>query len=120
MSQTYISDGELWIVPDMEDLPKYAGKVGRIYQGNRFIEEDIVHAAYDPSTSGDSNYGLVLLHYKWWVSQCTDRYFVCFREGGERTSNKGRAKCWKCNCPTEKKRDFGDMSIREFCPRCKV
>lgn len=35
------------------------------------------------------------------------------------TSNKGRKECFFCQCPTEMKRDFKDMSIREFCPRCK-
>lgn len=35
-------------------------------------------------------------------------------------SNKGRPNCWKCQCKTEMKRDFNDMSIHEFCPRCKI
>ena len=35
-------------------------------------------------------------------------------------TNKDRAKCYKCGCKTLKRRDFSDMSIREFCPRCKV
>lgn len=35
-------------------------------------------------------------------------------------SNRGRTTCVECACPTEKRRDFSDMSIREFCPRCKI
>ena len=35
-------------------------------------------------------------------------------------TNKGSIKCWKCKCPTELRRDFADMTVREFCPRCKV
>lgn len=35
-------------------------------------------------------------------------------------NNKGRAKCFICRCPTEQRRDFSDMSVREMCPRCKV
>jgi len=35
-------------------------------------------------------------------------------------SNKGAIKCWKCSCPTEMRRDFADMTVREFCPRCKI
>jgi len=35
-------------------------------------------------------------------------------------SNKSLLKCWKCSCPTEMRRDFADMTVREFCPRCKI
>ena len=35
-------------------------------------------------------------------------------------TNKGQSKCVMCCCKTERKRDFSDMSIREFCPRCKI
>lgn len=35
-------------------------------------------------------------------------------------SNKGKDICLRCSCRTEKRRDFSDMSIREFCPRCKI
>ena len=42
------------------------------------------------------------------------------RSIGELSNNKGRANCFKCNCRTEKRRDFVDFSIREFCPRCKI
>lgn len=34
-------------------------------------------------------------------------------------SNKGLKNCFNCNCPTEMKRDFSTMEVREFCPRCK-
>jgi hypothetical protein len=34
-------------------------------------------------------------------------------------SNKGLDKCIKCRCATENRRDFSDMTVREFCPRCK-
>ena len=34
-------------------------------------------------------------------------------------SNKGLDSCIKCRCATEMKRDFADMTVREFCPRCK-
>ena len=34
--------------------------------------------------------------------------------------NKNRKTCFKCRCKTLLRRDFSDMSIREFCPRCKV
>lgn len=36
------------------------------------------------------------------------------------TNNKNRATCFHCQCPTEDRRDFADMSVRAFCPRCKV
>ena len=35
-------------------------------------------------------------------------------------SNKGLDKCVRCKCPTEMRRDFNDMTVREFCPRCKI
>lgn len=35
-------------------------------------------------------------------------------------TNKGALTCWKCGCCTENRRDFSDMTIREFCPRCKI
>jgi hypothetical protein len=35
-------------------------------------------------------------------------------------NNKGRKTCFSCNCKTEQRRDFSDMSIREMCPRCKI
>lgn len=37
----------------------------------------------------------------------------------EVVSNKGQKKCLSCNCPTEMKRDFSNMEVREFCPRCR-
>lgn len=37
----------------------------------------------------------------------------------EMKSNKGNKKCSYCNIPTELKRDFSNMEVREFCPRCK-
>lgn len=40
-------------------------------------------------------------------------------EPSPNVSNKGRDKCLWCRCATEKRRDFKDFSIREFCPRCK-
>lgn len=36
------------------------------------------------------------------------------------TNNKNRATCFNCKCHTELRRDFTDMSVREFCPRCKI
>jgi len=36
------------------------------------------------------------------------------------TSNKGLKNCFNCGCKTTQRRDFSDMSIREFCPRCKI
>lgn len=47
-------------------------------------------------------------------------YLVEYEEIPEGTSNIGRTTCWYCGCSTEMRRDFSDMSIREFCPRCKV
>ena len=38
----------------------------------------------------------------------------------EITSNKGQKNCFKCRCKTVMRRDFSNMSVREFCPRCKV
>lgn len=34
-------------------------------------------------------------------------------------NNKGKEKCVSCGTATERRRDFSDMSIREFCPRCR-
>jgi hypothetical protein len=47
-------------------------------------------------------------------------YDVIIEGQVESFTNKGRKTCAGCGCKTEMKRDFGDMSIREFCPRCKV
>jgi len=35
-------------------------------------------------------------------------------------ANTGRVQCFSCDCPTEMRRDFNDMTVREFCPRCKI
>lgn len=47
-------------------------------------------------------------------------YHVVIRDHDLVLSNKGRKECWQCGCNTEQRRDFSDMSIREFCPRCKI
>ena len=38
----------------------------------------------------------------------------------ELSSNEKRAKCFKCGCKTQMKRDFTTFNVREFCPRCKI
>lgn len=59
-------------------------------------------------------------------SRVEDRHVVKFIATDETIfrdslgSNKGLTECVNCGCATEKRRDFSDMSIREFCPRCKI
>lgn len=56
-----------------------------------------------------------LLNRTIWVPILID-----LEEISEDTPNTGRKTCWICNCETELRRDFKDMSVREFCPRCKI
>lgn len=39
---------------------------------------------------------------------------------GVEYTNAERPFCWKCNCPTESRRDFSTFKVRLMCPRCKL
>lgn len=95
----------------MSSHPEY----NHIHVRLQFIDER-QQTQYDSEDFYSSNYTTTprLSRDGWAV------YLVELEEVSIDTPNTGRTTCWNCGCATEKRRDFSDMSIREFCPRCRI
>lgn len=73
-----------------------------------------IHNAYFDCSCATSYNFRDPLHYLGTV------YVLIIDDLNDVTNNSKRSTCYKCGCSTEKRRDFLDFSIREFCPRCKI
>lgn len=123
-----IIDGERWVALSLEELPSLVGKNVKIYEHmhDRECETWGVITAYQGRYevhNFPNQYFRLNQWDEWWVTQSDDDPgFIMFVKETDLipfTDNKGKAKCGQCGCKTEMRRDFSDMSIREFCPRCK-
>lgn len=104
---------------DQEDLPPWTGQIkDGICKKVRYTSDNNFHVYVD-----SSNYIDVGEEYY----EGLDEYYIAYYDASMdycdsivNMDNKGRTECFKCGCHTEQRRDFSNMAIREFCPRCKI
>jgi len=114
-----VIDEQVWVIPEINELHNYVGKPCKIFHYNSPCDEGVMWDVAEQTDYLHTARAWITGRHGWYVTQKTDAYYICFLIVPVDFSNKGRKKCVSCNCKTEMRRDFSDMTVREFCPRCR-